>query len=105
MISFDRSETVLQTLPPRVNVLHSVSNALKKSVKCRMLESTNIDRNNDHEGFSMIKRRILHSLVSLGVAVTAFSVSSNAVDLPMSYTSEDKSIVFKHTEDLPLHPR
>ena len=79
--------------------------ASMKSVKCRMLESTNMDRNNDHEGVSMIKKRILHSLVSLGVAVTAFSVSSNAVDLPMSYTSEDKSIVFKHTEDLQFSPK
>ena len=70
-----------------------------------MMKSTDIDRNNDHVGVSMIKKRIFHSLISFGVAVTTFSVSSNAVDLPMMYTSEDKSIVFKHTEDLQFSPK
>ena len=79
--------------------------ASSKSIKCTMMQSTDIDRNNDHEGVSMIKKRIFHSLISFGVAVTAFSVSSNAVDLPMIYTSEDKSIIFKHTGDLQFSPK
>lgn len=52
-----------------------------------------------------IQKRVLQSFLSFGLALTAFSISSQAIDLPLSYTSEDKSIVFKHTEDLQFSPK
>ena len=64
-----------------------------------------VSKNSYNEGALTIEKRILHSIISFGVALTAFSISSNAIDLPMTYTSEDKSIVFKHTEDLQFSPK
>ena len=52
-----------------------------------------------------IENRVMKSFVSFGLALTAFSVASHAIELPLTYTSEDKSIVFKHTEDLTFSPK
>jgi hypothetical protein len=52
-----------------------------------------------------LEKRFLKSFLSIGVALTAFSFSSLAIDLPQSYSSEDQSITFKHTDDLVFSPK
>jgi hypothetical protein len=52
-----------------------------------------------------LEKRFLKSFLSIGVALTAFSFSSLATDLPLSYSSEDKSITFKHSSDLVFSPK
>jgi hypothetical protein len=52
-----------------------------------------------------LEKRFFKSFLSIGVALTAFSFSSLATDLPLSYSSEDKSITFKHSSDLIFSPK
>jgi hypothetical protein len=58
-----------------------------------------------NEGVATIEKRIMKSFLSFSLALTAFSITSHAIDLPITYTSEDKSIVFKHSEDLQFSPK
>lgn len=59
-----------------------------------------------HHNLEMIsEKRILQSLVTLGVALAGFSRHASALELPVSYTSDDKSITFKHTDDLLFSPK
>lgn len=86
-----------------------ISNKIQASTNNVLFTSSKpicmVSKNSYNEGALTIEKRILHSIISFGVALTAFSISSNAIDLPMTYTSEDKSIVFKHTEDLQFSPK
>ena len=47
----------------------------------------------------------MQSLVALAVALTGFSSHARALELPVSFTSDDKSITFKHTDDLLFSPK
>ena len=51
------------------------------------------------------EKRILQSLASLAIALTGFSSHARALELPVSFTSDDKSITFKHTDDLLFSPK
>lgn len=52
-----------------------------------------------------IKKRFKQSIVSFGVALAALSLPSLAVELPLTYVSDDKSITFQHTSDLQFSPK
>lgn len=52
-----------------------------------------------------IKKRFTQSIVSFGVALAALSLPSLAVELPLTYVSDDKSITFQHTSDLQFSPK
>ena len=49
------------------------------------------------------RTRMLKKLVSFGATLTAFSVSTFAVDLPKTF--DDGAVSFKHTEDLVVNPK
>ena len=55
--------------------------------------------------FSSIRRHLSHSIISFGVALTVLSPPSLAVELPLTYLSDDKSITFQHTTDLQFSPK
>ena len=52
-----------------------------------------------------IQKSVAHSIVFFGVALTALSLPSTAVELPLTYLSDDKSITFQHTADLQFSPK
>lgn len=52
-----------------------------------------------------IKKRFTRSIVSFGLALSALSLPSLAVELPLTYISDDKSITFQHTTDLQFSPK
>lgn len=91
------------------SILKAVPRSRIASIKSRTL--TPVYSSTNHENFDTtgaakaIEKLLLKSFVSFGVALTAFSFSSVALDLPASYISEDQSISFKHSEDLIFSPK
>ena len=55
--------------------------------------------------FSTIRKHLSHSIISFGAALTVLSSPSLAVELPLTYLSDDKSITFQHTTDLQFSPK
>lgn len=69
------------------------------------ITSTASHESQKQKSIAVIEKRILQSLVSFGLALTTFTSTSQAIDLPASYTSDDKSITFKYSEDLVFSPK
>lgn len=67
--------------------------------------STSNNGNQKQNAIAVTEKRIMQSLVSFGLALTTFTSASQALDLPAIYTSDDKSITFKHTDDLVFSPK
>jgi hypothetical protein len=67
--------------------------------------STASHENQKHTANAATEKRIMQSLVSFGLALTTFTTTSQALDLPASYTSDDKSITFKYSDDLVFSPK
>ena len=55
--------------------------------------------------FGSIKKHFAQSIISFGVALTVLSLPSVAIELPLTYLSDDKSITFQHTTDLQFSPK
>ena len=100
---------VLSSLSPCHSLLKSNQLRCDASIKRTLCSSSTlsyaVNGITESTNPTTIQKRVLQSFLSFGLALTAFSISSQAIDLPLSYTSEDKSIVFKHTEDLQFSPK
>lgn len=106
--------SILSSILTTCNTLSTLNPQVSNNNKwSKLMPINSINTNNQYNSnaiktttsTSIITKRCLQSLLSVTIALTAFTFHSLAVDTMQNYVSDDKSISFQYTEDLVLSPK